>query len=142
MDQMLPAPSHELPKPQQNNVITDSGEFVVSAPETHNVAPSSERVAQAASAVAQATADDTAVIINPQSTSAPAPQASVMSVAVPAVAADANRIEKEWITIAKYIVNKTKMDPRAQSSELSSFKHEYIKKRYGKDVKLSDERVT
>lgn len=142
MDQMLPTPSHELPKPQQNNVITDNGEYVVSAPEKHNVAPSGERIAQAASAVAQA-ADDTTVVaptVTPPATNSAS--VSVTSFVVPTMAADVNRIEKEWVAIAKFIVNKTRMDPRAQSSELSSFKHEYIKKRYGKEVKISDERVT
>jgi hypothetical protein len=136
MDQMLPTPSHELPKPQQNNVINDTGEFVVSAPETHNIAPSSERVARAASAVAQAATDDPALVLPvSSSTNNATSKPSITSFTVPPTAVDANRIEKEWVTIAKYIVNKTKLDPRSQSSELSSFKHEYIKKRYGKEVK-------
>ena len=142
MDQMQIAPNHELPKPQNNNVIKDSGEYVVSAPETHNVAPSSERVAQAASAVAQA-ADDTTVV--PQvaipATDDSTKASSTLFVA-PTVAADTNRIEKEWVSIAKFIVKNTRLDPRTQSSELSSFKHEYIKKRYGKEVKLPETRVT
>lgn len=143
MDQILPAPNHELPKPQQNNTITDNGEFVVSAPETFNVAPSSERVAQAVSAVAQAATDDIPVLMtSPVSTPSVSDSTLSTTVAIPLSAADTNRIEKEWVTIAKFIVNKTKLDPRAQSSELSSFKHEYIKKRYGKEVKLSDDRVT
>lgn len=139
---MQTVPNHELPKPQQNNVITDSGEYVVSAPETHNVAPSSERIAQASSAVAQA-ADDTTVVApaKPVPVADNTAKPSVTSFVVPLTAADTNRIEKEWVSIAKFIVKNTRLDPRAQSSELSNFKYEYIKKRYGKEVKLPENRA-
>lgn len=143
MDQMSPVQSHELPKPQQNNVISDSGEYVVSAPETHNFEPTSgERVSQAASAVALA-ADDSAQASASQMSVVDnnAQKTSVTSFVVPLAAADADRIEKEWVSIAKFIVKSTRLDPRSQATELSSFKHEYIKKRYGKEVKLSENKA-
>ena len=141
---MSPAQSHELPKPQQNNVISDNGEYVVSVPESHNTEPSSgERISQAASAVALA-ADDTAqAVVAPQPivSTDDAAKTSVTSFVVPLSAADTDRIEKEWVSIAKFIVKNTRLDPRSQASELSSFKHEYIKKRYGKEVKLSENKA-
>ena len=51
---------------------------------------------------------------------------------------DADLIEKEWVTRAKTIVENTKNDPHAQNKQISQVKAEYIKKRYNKDVKVSD----
>jgi hypothetical protein len=56
----------------------------------------------------------------------------------PVIAADADLIEKEWVLRAKAIVSKTKNDPREQSSALNRYKADYIKKRYNKDIKVSD----
>lgn len=52
---------------------------------------------------------------------------------------DADVIEKEWVTKAKAIVNSTRSNPNQQSSELSKFKAEYIKKRFDKEVKTVKE---
>lgn len=60
---------------------------------------------------------------------------------MPIVADDADVIEKEWVEKAKDIVAKTKSDPHLQSIELTNFKHDYMKKRYGKEIKLPDERT-
>ncbi|MBC7546714.1 hypothetical protein H7171_03140 [Candidatus Saccharibacteria bacterium] len=57
---------------------------------------------------------------------------------VPNTAEDNDLIEKVWVRGAKDIVNKTCNDPHIQSKELNSYKAEYIKKRYGKDIKLSE----
>lgn len=66
---------------------------------------------------------------NPQPTKSPhAPQ----------IADDNDLIEKEWVNKAKLIVAKTKDDPREQSKELYKYKADYIKKRYNKDIKVSE----
>ena len=57
-------------------------------------------------------------------------------IATPAVANDIDLIEKEWVDKAKAIVAKTRNDPHAQNSEMNRFKADYMKKRYGKDIKL------
>ncbi len=54
------------------------------------------------------------------------------------VAEDIDLIEKEWVERAKAIVEKTRNDPHEQNKELSRMKAEYIKKRYNKDVKVSE----
>lgn len=56
---------------------------------------------------------------------------------VPAVAGDDEVIEKEWVDKAKKIVSQTKDDPYQQEKEVSKLQADYLKKRYGKDVKLS-----
>lgn len=58
----------------------------------------------------------------------------------PLVAADDELIEKEWVDKAKKIVAKTKDNPYQQEKEVSRLQADYLKKRYGKEVKLrSDE---
>lgn len=56
----------------------------------------------------------------------------------PSIADDNDLIEKEWVNKAKLIVAKTKDDPREQSKELYKYKADYIKKRYNKDIKVSE----
>lgn len=55
----------------------------------------------------------------------------------PIVASDDDLIEKEWVTKAKQVVQSTKSDPYMQEAEVSKLQADYLKKRYGKDIKLS-----
>lgn len=57
----------------------------------------------------------------------------------PAVAADDEVIEKEWVDKAKRIVIETKDNPYQQEKEVSKLQADYLKKRYGKDVKISSD---
>ncbi len=81
-------------------------------------------------------ADDTAQV-------APiAPKAQVGSIAVaqtPAVAADKDEIEQQWVTKAKKIVEQTKSDPYLQERAVSRLQADYMKKRFNKDIKLPEE---
>lgn len=56
----------------------------------------------------------------------------------PAIADDVDVIEKEWVQKAKTIVNEHKHDPYTQEKETSKLQADYLKKRYGKEVKTSD----
>lgn len=53
-------------------------------------------------------------------------------------AAEADRIEKQWVERAKVIVNQTQDDPHRQKTEMSKVKADYIKKRYNKTVQVDD----
>lgn len=55
----------------------------------------------------------------------------------PAIADDVDVIEKEWVDKAKDIVTATKDDPYRQEEEVEKLKADYLKKRYGKDIKSS-----
>lgn len=69
------------------------------------------------------------------------PQARAQSTvlgSVPMAADDADLIEKEWVSKAKEIVEKSKEDPHEQSREMSYLKADYLKKRYNKDIKVSE----
>lgn len=57
----------------------------------------------------------------------------------PAIADDIDLIEKEWVEKAKEIVEKTKDNPYLQNKAMSEFKADYIKKRYSKDLIVSEE---
>jgi len=57
--------------------------------------------------------------------------------ASPAIIDDGDLIEKEWVTKAKQIVASNRSDPYKQSEELMIFRADYMKKRYGKNIKLS-----
>ncbi len=66
-------------------------------------------------------------------------QSGPLSTDASMVANDEDLIEREWIDKAKKIVEQTKTDPYQQEKEVSKLQADYIKKRYGKDVKLADE---
>lgn len=57
----------------------------------------------------------------------------------PAVAADDDVIEKEWVNKAKKVITQTKGDPYTKEREVSKLQADYMQKRYGKQVKMPDE---
>lgn len=78
----------------------------------------------------------------PSQPAASDPAASNAAAADPAVppagADDTDLIEKEWVSKAKAIVEKTKEDPHQQTKDISDLKADYLKKRYNKTIKLSE----
>jgi hypothetical protein len=58
---------------------------------------------------------------------------------MPQIADDTDLIEKEWVDKAKAIVEQTAHDPYLQNQEINKVKVDYLKKRYNKDIKLSDD---
>ncbi len=57
----------------------------------------------------------------------------------PLTADDVDVIEKEWVVRAKQIVNQTKNDPYQQEHEVSKLQADYLRKRFGVEVKLPQE---
>lgn len=55
----------------------------------------------------------------------------------PLIADDVDVIEMEWVNKAKEIIKKTKQDPHAQEQAVEKLQIDYLKKRYGRDVKSS-----
>lgn len=141
MDQMLPIPGPELPKPERQAPQQAGGEYVVPYPEELEQASPGERISQASSAVARAT--DATVIPLPivDDTAQQGAAIDPAHVTNPVIADDADVIEKEWVEKAKDIVSKTKADPHLQSVQLTTFKHDYMKKRYGKEIKMPEDRA-
>lgn len=56
----------------------------------------------------------------------------------PAVAADEDLIEKEWVDKAKKIIAETKDDPYRREREVGKLQSDYLKKRYGKELGAAD----
>lgn len=59
----------------------------------------------------------------------------------PQVANDVDVIEKEWVDKAKQIVHDSLDDPFKQNHNVSILKADYMKKRYGKDIKIPDDPI-
>lgn len=76
--------------------------------------------------------------LEPPVTAPAQPQPADDTTTGPAVADDVDVIEKEWVDKAKTIVNTHKHDPYNQEKEASKLQADYLKKRYGKDVKLAE----
>lgn len=57
----------------------------------------------------------------------------------PPVASDDDVIEKEWVDKAKKVIAETKDDPYKQEQEVHKLQADYLKKRYGKEVKISSD---
>lgn len=56
----------------------------------------------------------------------------------PAVAADEDLIEKEWVDKAKKIISDTRDDPAAREKQVGRLQADYLKKRYGKELGTAD----
>ncbi len=65
--------------------------------------------------------------------------ASDNPVAVPTVANDDDLIEKEWVDHAKDIISRTKDDPYLREKEIGKLQADYIRKRYGREIGLSND---
>ena len=62
------------------------------------------------------------------------PQSSSIT---PSMAADNDLIEKDWVEAAKRIINDNKQDPYMQSKAMTALRQDYMKKRYGKDIRTA-----
>jgi hypothetical protein len=56
----------------------------------------------------------------------------------PATAGDVDVIEKEWVDQADKIIEQTKGDPYVEEEAEEALQQDYLKKRYGHDVKKPD----
>jgi hypothetical protein len=130
----LPMPvAPEAPKPKMEPILQQGSER---NPEFLPVLPSSTSPTQGSQLgrVPQAMPQALPGAVTPATQSASSISASVN----PAIADDVDLIEKEWVEKAKAIVSQTKEDPYKQNKEISKMKADYIKKRYNKDVHLSE----
>ena len=57
---------------------------------------------------------------------------------MPLVASDDDLIEKEWVDKAKRIVSETKDDPYRREAEVGKLQVDYLQKRYGKELGMSE----
>lgn len=74
----------------------------------------------------------------PQAPAVAVPTTTVADDANPVLAGDDDLIEKEWVDKAKKIIAETKDDPYAREREVNRLQADYLQKRYGKELGLSD----
>ncbi len=56
----------------------------------------------------------------------------------PVIAADDDLIEKEWVDKAKKIIAETRDDPYKREQEVSKLQADYLRKRYGREIGISN----
>ncbi len=71
-------------------------------------------------------------------TTSPLAAPHTVAASAPPIADDNELIEKEWVLKAKAIVARTKTDPHEQNKELNHYKADYIKKRFNRDIKVTE----
>lgn len=83
---------------------------------------------------------DIAVPLPPQPVVGDDTQDDVASLltSIPAIAADDDLIEKEWVDKAKQIIADTADDPHRREAAVNRLQREYLRKRYGKELGASD----
>jgi hypothetical protein len=146
MDQGQASPSFELPSPQpekngQEFDTQNKGASVeIAAPVKSESLSSASSAPVNNSGAMQAQLpvlpkDQGTLSSSSQNTSNPAAQLASSQL----IADDTDLIEKEWVDKAKEIVDRTQDDPYVQNKEINKIKADYIKKRYNKDIKISEE---
>lgn len=132
-DLMMPLPGQEQKGAQEHAAPRDSVHetAVATSVEKAQGAPDPSASPDPAAIAATAPPQDQSAILPVGITS--------QATTVPMIADDSDLIEKEWVEKAKQIVAHTSQDPYTQTKELNKLKSDYLKKRYNKDLKLSDE---
>ncbi len=131
-------PNFDLPEP----IAPDKDSAPNSSTDSKELSVTNEKPAQEMGKQAPQTAGPMAPPLStpiPVSDSTASSTADPMTPATNLIADDVDLIEKEWVTKAKAIVGQTKDNPHLQNKELNKVKADYIKKRYNKDVKVSEE---
>lgn len=125
----------ELPPLQEVTSGNETQNQVISSPETtgQTISPGVQSVTKPAVSSAPSG-------VGPLPVLTPDPSISGMddSSTATLVADDTDLIEKEWVAKAKNIVMQTKNDPHQQTQKLSVVKADYLKKRYNKEIKVSE----
>jgi hypothetical protein len=137
MDSLNNGFSPELPKPETSEQFDTQQTPIETEKGSRQEQPKERSLSDAEQAVAVASQP----VVTPVSTPTPQTDGSDSSHTMtnPSLADDVDVIEKEWVDKAKSIVAATRHDPFEQSIKLTDMKHDYMKKRYGKEIKRLDE---
>ena len=99
-----------------------------------------ERQGEAARAAAEASTPILPAPVMPVAAPAPpapSPTTPLVDDDLPSVANDDDLIEKEWVDKAKKIIVQTKDDPYRREQEVSKLQADYLEKRYGRKLGVS-----
>lgn len=130
-------PSAELPQPQEHTEPSGVPTHTESQPATSEQAVNPPTATPAGQQALQSvSAQPAAPVQGPAAPATPAPASNATNALI---ADDVDLIEKEWVVKAKAIVAQTKSDPYQQNQAMTQVKADYLKKRYNKDLKVSNE---
>jgi hypothetical protein len=143
MEPQLPSPSRS---PENGPAHFQGGETFPAVNQPEHAPPQPEKqesheqhVGGPAGDPAAVAAPQPAPVLPPLPTLAQTPVVQPVADTNPTAAGDDDLIEKEWVEKAKKVVAETKHDPYLQGQEVSRLQADYLKKRYGKSVKLPSE---
>ncbi|MBP6041584.1 hypothetical protein KA529_01040 [Candidatus Saccharibacteria bacterium] len=134
-------PNTEAARSVQEFVIPSGAEYapdVAPAPASQETAPMVGEGANQNAGMTLPPVVPQPIAPQPTTQSATAPAASVQADPNPVIADDVDVIEKEWVDKARKIVDKSKDDPYLQELEVGKLQADYMKKRYGKEIKSSN----
>lgn len=131
---MEPTNNQNIQPAKQPEGQPASGEQAPVTPEVNPVSPAP----QPASAAPAPRPSDPAPVTTPPPSNSPVIAQDQVKPDIgpsPAEAADVDVIEKEWVDQAEKIVEQTKGDPYLEEEAVEALQMDYLKKRYGHDVK-------
>lgn len=116
-------------------------------PEQYNAPIQSNEVASSTEFVAEKQANQAMEAAAPQASMANGIQSAVLpqtndpaaALQTPIIAEDVDLIEKEWVVRAKEIIARTRHDPYEQNRQVEQMKADYMKKRYNRDIKITED---
>ena len=126
MEPTITQPAESLPHSEQTPATAEVGlpERVVAPAPIEQTAAASDSAGGAAP-------------VSAGSPSLPAASGAAPAVSAPLIADDVDVIEKEWVDATEQIIERTVGDPHARDEAIEDLQIDYLKKRYGKDVKKS-----
>ena len=137
---MDPEISSELPQasaPERKAGMVPDGPYCARPPEAQGVAAAEQGNMQPQGST-QVGAPPSRVVADSSADNSSTSQMQQPMSSMPAVADDTDLIEKEWVLKAKAIVARTRTDPYKQNQAINHVKADYMKKRYNKDIKVSE----
>lgn len=138
----LPGRSPELPSVSSPSSQERVGAIPGPEINTGGAVERREQKGETAPAVEQTSAPP--MILPPISTAAPTTDDAAVAVTtvsdddLPTVANDDDLIEKEWVDKAKKVIASTKDDPYRREQEVNRLQADYLAKRYGRELGLSN----
>ena len=124
----------QMPRPVELPTPVSPEHLPPSNPERAEPTPEGnpERVGQAVPAASSPVVLPTPVVLSATQTTDDATPTN--SDDNPAIAADEDLIEKEWVDKAKKVIAETKDDPHKREQAVGRLQSDYLKKRYGKEL--------
>ena len=135
MEPKSPTPQFEAPTPSvlyERGVESDA--YRPTPEQAQHVERGGERIEQRSDATLAQPVATPVPVLPPPLPVEPTNDPAATSHSAPAVAADEDLIEKEWVDRAKQIIESTKNDPYRREQEVNKLQADYLRKRYGREL--------